>query len=231
MAVATNSREQKKIIAKYLLETGCPLTGLPFKLHDFGYFVLRYSSTQLDGRTKFHLRFRGVSSVESAGTGGAAHLVNFMGTDTVAGYVCARQYYDEPMAGFSIPVRENILCVSFYLFVTNCLSQAAEHSTITSWTRSGESDAFKNMLTQFPKGLVAIVSDSYDIYNACEKIIGKDLKDMVFVLALPGLQRFSLIMFFSDHITPGHRCCSPRLWRARESRHRGTLPETNLWKI
>jgi nicotinamide phosphoribosyltransferase len=49
------------------------LAGLAFKLHDFG--------------------FRGVSSVESAATGGAGHLVNFMGTDTMAGYVCARQYY------------------------------------------------------------------------------------------------------------------------------------------
>lgn len=80
-------------VAHLTLRAGCPLAGLAFKLHDFG--------------------FRGVSSVESAATGGAGHLVNFMGTDTMAGYVCARQYYDEPMAGFSIP--------------------AAEHSTITSW--------------------------------------------------------------------------------------------------
>ena len=39
---------------------------------------------------------------------------------------------------------------------------AAEHSTITSWTKEGEKDAFKNMLTQYPKGLVAVVSDSCD---------------------------------------------------------------------
>ena len=51
----------------------------------------------------------------------------------MAGYVAARQYYDEPMAGFSIP--------------------AAEHSTITSWGREGEVDAFRNMLTQYPTGL------------------------------------------------------------------------------
>ena len=44
MTVATNSRAQKEIIAKYLLQTGDDLAGLPFKLHDFG--------------------FRGVSSVE-----------------------------------------------------------------------------------------------------------------------------------------------------------------------
>ena len=60
------------------------------------------------------------------------------------------------MSGFSIP--------------------AAEHSTITSWGRDGEPAAFENMLDSFPKGLVACVSDSYDIFNACENIYGKQLK-------------------------------------------------------
>ena len=33
---------------------------------------------------------------------------------------------------------------------------------------SGEYDAFKNMLTSFPKGLVACVSDSYDIMKVAQ---------------------------------------------------------------
>ena len=74
-------------------------------------------------------------------------------------YVCAREYYGENMAGFSIP--------------------AAEHSTITSWGKENEKEAFKNMLEQFPKGLVAVVSDSYDIYNAVGKLWGEDLKSMI----------------------------------------------------
>ena len=37
MTVATNSRYQKEIIAKYLNETADNLGGLHFKLHDFGY--------------------------------------------------------------------------------------------------------------------------------------------------------------------------------------------------
>ncbi len=37
MTVATNSRYQKEIIAKYLYETADSLDNLPFKLHDFGY--------------------------------------------------------------------------------------------------------------------------------------------------------------------------------------------------
>ena len=37
MTVATNSRCQKEIIARYLDETADSLAGLPFKLHDFGF--------------------------------------------------------------------------------------------------------------------------------------------------------------------------------------------------
>ena len=136
--VATQSREMKKVILKYLKETGNPKE-IDFKLHDFG--------------------FRGVSSVETAGIGGSAHLVNFLGTDNIPSLIVARRCYNERMAGFSI--------------------NAAEHSTITSWGREHEVDAYRNMLTSYPTGLVAVVSDSYNIFNACENIWGKELKSMV----------------------------------------------------
>lgn len=136
--VATQSREMKRIIQGFLEETGDPAL-IDFKLHDFGY--------------------RGSTSVESAGIGGAAHLINFKGSDTLAGIILARDYYNERMAGFSIP--------------------AAEHSTITSWGQEGESDAYENMLDQFPSGTVAVVSDSYNIYDACREIWGKKLREKV----------------------------------------------------
>lgn len=103
--------------------------------------------------------FRGVSSVESAMIGGMAHLVNFQGTDTIVALRGAKEYYKCSCAGNSIP--------------------AAEHSTITSWFRSMEKEAYENMLTQYPTGFVAVVSDSYDIYNACSKIWGEELRDKV----------------------------------------------------
>ena len=37
----------------------------------------------------------------------------------------------------------------------------------------------RNMLTQYPKGLVACVSDSFDIFNACEQYWGTELKELV----------------------------------------------------
>ena len=104
---------------------------------------------------------RGVSSAESAALGGSAHLVSFSGTDNVLALMAARAHYHEPMAGFSIP--------------------AAEHSTITSWGRENEVEAYRNMLRQFakPGAVLAVVSDSYDIYHAIREHWGKTLKDEV----------------------------------------------------
>jgi nicotinamide phosphoribosyltransferase len=128
-------------------------------IHD----ALRKSADNLDGLPfKLHdFGARGVSSGESAALGGMGHLVNFLGTDTVEALVAARRHYGEPMAGFSIP--------------------AAEHSTITSWGRERERDAYSNMLDQFakPGALLAVVSDSYDIYAAIDKLWGEDLRQRV----------------------------------------------------
>ena len=104
---------------------------------------------------------RGAASYESAALGGLAHLINFQGTDTVGAILAARKYYDAVMAGFSIP--------------------AAEHSTMTSWGRERESQAYENMVDQFGgEGKVfAVVSDSYDLFGAIAKIWGDDLKEKV----------------------------------------------------
>jgi len=63
---------------------------------------------------------------------------------------------------------------------------AAEHSTITSWGKEGELDAMRNMLTQYPTGLVAVVSDSYDVFNACKNFWGAELKQMIMDRPQPG---------------------------------------------
>lgn len=139
--VATRSRFIKKIIKRYLDETADNADGLMFKLHDFG--------------------FRGVSSLESGIIGGMGHLVSFMGTDTLQALEGARYWYNEKMAGFSIP--------------------AAEHSTITAWGKANEGKAYANMVDRFggPGKIYAVVSDSYNIYNAVNKIWGEDLRQTV----------------------------------------------------
>ena len=137
-SVATISRAMKDIVLQALEKTGDPSI-IDFQVHDFGY--------------------RGSTSDESAGIGGAAHLVNFRGSDTLRGILIAREHYAEPMAGHSVP--------------------AAEHSTITSWGREHEADAYRAIQERFPTGPVSVVSDSYDIYRAVKNIWGGELRELV----------------------------------------------------
>lgn len=140
--VATKSRELKLIIKEHM-ELSCDsLDGLDFMLQDFG--------------------ARGVSSGESAAIGGAAHLVNFKGSDTMEGIAWLMTYYDVvDMPAFSVP--------------------ASEHSTMTSWGKDLEAKACENMLDVYRGngGPISVVSDSYDIFNCTSQIWGTDLKDKV----------------------------------------------------
>lgn len=130
--VATLSRKIKQLLARFLDQTADSAGGLDFMLHDFGY--------------------RGVESVEAAGIGGCAHLVNFKGTDTIAAIECAMRYYNAPdVCAFSVP--------------------ATEHSVMTALGREGEGAMFHRVLELHPKGVVSIVADSYDIFAAAENIV------------------------------------------------------------
>lgn len=139
--VASISWHCKRMIKEVINKSSDDPGQIFFKLHDFG--------------------ARGTSSRETAGIGGAAHLVNFDGTDTMEGILTAMEYYGAGMAGFSIP--------------------AAEHSTITSWGRDNEEAAYENMLKHFAKEgkIVAVVSDSYDLWNAVANMWGGSLKEAV----------------------------------------------------
>jgi nicotinamide phosphoribosyltransferase len=53
---------------------------------------------------------------------------------------------------------------------------AMEHSTVTSWGKDHEVDAYRNMLTKNPTGLAACVVDSYDTHNAVDSIFGDQLR-------------------------------------------------------
>ena len=145
ITVCTLSHEIKKVLIDYLKKTtdydSEKINSIvSFMLHDFGY--------------------RGASSVESAGIGGSAHIVNFMGTDTVAALEYVMEYYNtDNVMAFSIP--------------------ASEHSTITSWGSENEVKAFENMLDSYPTGLVACVSDSFDIIRACREYWGGQLKEKI----------------------------------------------------
>ena len=141
-SVATISREIKKIIFRYLDDTCTNFDDqLPFKLHDFG--------------------ARGVSSYESSRIGGAAHLLNFLGSDTVEGAMFLKDYYDGTDISYSIP--------------------ASEHSTITAWGKDNENKAHENIINQFllEGKVIASVIDSYNTFETASKTISSELKEKI----------------------------------------------------
>jgi len=142
LTVASLSHEIKELVDRYYDETASysSKAGIDFVLNDFG--------------------FRGVSSVESAGIGDAAHLLSFRGSDTIAGSILAREYYGAPMMyGLSVP--------------------ATEHSICTLLGEGGELEIFEHVLRTFPTGIVACVSDSYNIFRACSEYWGGKLKNTI----------------------------------------------------
>jgi len=137
--VATLSKNVKRMIGGYLEQTAENAAGLPFMLHDFG--------------------FRGVSSIESAGIAGAAHLVNFMGTDTVRAIEVAMQYYGADVCAYSVP--------------------ATEHSVMTSYGPEGEEKIVKQLLDRYPAGILSVVGDSYNIFRFADEVVGTKFHDQI----------------------------------------------------
>lgn len=139
--VATLSRETKKVIKRYLENTTSNLGGLNFMLHDFG--------------------FRGASSTETAELGGMAHLVNFLGTDTVVAMEGAMEYYGATIDGlaYSVP--------------------ATEHSVMTARGPEDEARIIGDLIQRYPTGILSVVVDSYNYRNCVDNIIGKQFREAI----------------------------------------------------
>jgi nicotinamide phosphoribosyltransferase len=133
--VATQDMYIKKTILKYMEMTSdseTPEVDVLFKLHGFG--------------------SRGALAYENAEISGASHLIHFAGTDDLAGIMYLAKYYNEEMAGFSIP--------------------AAEHSTMMLKGEEGEIEQIERMIDQFgkPGALFAVVIDAYNHKKFLDKI-------------------------------------------------------------
>ena len=149
--VATLSGAMLHVIQAAMKRSGDDPTAANMMLHDFGY--------------------RGVSSEESAGLGGAAHLVHFRTSDTLIANMLLRAHY----AGPHTPAD--------WMPATSVV--ATEHSTMTAWGRDHEVDAYRNVLVEYPEGILSIVVDSFDVYRAAEEMFGGVLREQV--LARDGL--------------------------------------------
>jgi nicotinamide phosphoribosyltransferase len=101
---------------------------------------------------------RGQSSFESACVSAAAHLLSFTGTDTIPGIDFLEQYYganaEKEMIGGSVP--------------------ATEHSVMCLGGFETELQTFERLISEiYPKGIVSIVSDTWDYWKVLEEVLPK----------------------------------------------------------
>ena len=132
--IASLDYDTKLEIKRFYEIAGADLGFLPFALHDFG--------------------ARGVTSRGQACIGGAAHLVNFMGSDTIDGVRTANFYYDHAMAGFSVRATEHSVACSFGLSVEDEIAYI-DHA-LTKFEGQGN--------------IISLVGDTKDIYRFAEAL-------------------------------------------------------------
>lgn len=123
--------------------TGATLDFVPFQGHDFSY--------------------RGMGGEDAACTSGAAHLVAFVGTDTIPAIDFLEYYYgadsERDLVGCSVP--------------------ATEHSVMCAGGEDDEMETISRLITEvYPTGIVSIVSDTWDFWGVVTKILPK-LKDAI----------------------------------------------------
>ncbi|MEM2159385.1 MAG: nicotinate phosphoribosyltransferase [Candidatus Nitrosotenuis sp.] len=119
---------------------------------------------------------RGVSSGESAEIGATAAATSFAGSDSVEAILPILNYYNPSKITLDDFIAGKVDHGFYILSIP-----AAEHFTITTWGKDKEAVAYENMLNQFlrPGSIVAVVSDSYDIYNAVRNIWGEQLRKKI----------------------------------------------------
>jgi nicotinamide phosphoribosyltransferase len=139
---ATIAHEYRKVLEKYARKTTGDVSFVQWQGHDFS--------------------FRGMSSLESACTSGAGHLLSFTGTDTIPAISFLEQYYsanvEKELVGASVP--------------------ATEHSVMCMGTKDDELGTFSNLLKLYPKGILSVVSDTWDLWKVCTEYLPK-LKEQI----------------------------------------------------
>lgn len=139
---ATTASVFKKVFMDAAIKTGVDPSFVPFQGHDFSY--------------------RGMSLTEDAVVSGAAHLVHFLGTDTLPSIPFIEEYYsgENGLIGCSVP--------------------ATEHSVMSAGGMDNEFETFKRLVTEiYPSGIVSIVSDTWDFWQVVTDYLPRLKEDIL----------------------------------------------------
>lgn len=140
---ATTAYRFRKMLNKHAALTGTDPEFVNWQGHDFS--------------------MRGMPGLEAAMASGAAHLLSFLGTDTVPALDWIEQYYwgDEP--------EDYVIGGSVF---------ATEHSVMSAGGHLTEADTYERIIDLYPEGIVSIVSDTWDLWKVLTETI-PGLKDKI----------------------------------------------------
>jgi len=107
---------------------------------------------------------RGMGGIEAAVTSAAGHLLSFTGSDTIPAIDFFEEYYnansDTELIAGSVA--------------------ATEHSVMCMGTTEGECETFKRLITEvYPKGIVSIVSDTWDLWKVLTDYLPRLKEDII----------------------------------------------------
>lgn len=144
--------------------------------------------------------FRGMGGLEPAMMSGAGHLLSFTGTDSIPAIDFLEEYYGadatKELVGGSVP--------------------ATEHSVMCMGTQDDEIGTFRRLIeTVYPKGIVSIVSDTWDFWQVITEYIPA-LKSNI-------LQRDGKVVIRPDSGDPVHIICGDPDAPVGSPEHKGAV--------
>ena len=141
---ATQADNYRRILDAAAEKTGSDPATVNWQLHDFS--------------------SRGMPSTEAAAASGAAHLLSFMGSDSLGSLDWIRRYYPSEAGTPNGQVLGSI--------------PATEHAVMCAGGQENERDTFIRIMTENPAGPVAAVSDTWNLWKVLLELL-PSLKDMI----------------------------------------------------
>ena len=161
--VATIAFEFRKLLDYFARLTGSAPEFVNWQGHDFS--------------------MRGMSGVHDAMRCGAGHLLSFTGTDTIPALDYLEDFYDadaeRELVGGSIPASEHSVMALRILLTLQRLRRDPAHAGLeeAALRRLAEREVVREFVSQdYPRGMVSIVSDTFDFWNVVT-VIARELKD------------------------------------------------------
>lgn len=174
ITVASNSYRFRRMFNGFADRTVGNRDAVPYQLHCFGY--------------------RGTGSEESAAIAGAAHLLSFLGTDTIAAVCMLRDYYDG--MNCERPIAKSV--------------NANEHSNVCAHTTENDDfPAIEHFIDVNPTGIASSISDTFNLWRVITDGYCGKFKDKI-------LERDGKIVCRPDSGSPEHIICGNPSGETRE---------------